>query len=92
MKSIDKGFDWLKAVGVFIGTCLGVGIIAMYLIAPFALIKAFNVLFQLGIPYNAETYCVSAILILLFGNPNFSFSDRRMGSTKSKKSPCGCGK
>lgn len=87
-----KKIDWMNVGVVVCGSLVGFAIVATWLLIPLFLIKAFNVLFQLGIPYNAETYCVSAILILLFGNPNFSFSDRRMGSTKSKKSPCGCGK
>jgi hypothetical protein len=72
-----KQIDWLEVVGKGIGSILGLCIIGMYVIAPLALIKALNVFFQLGVPYNAETYCLSAILILMFGNPNFSFSDRR---------------
>lgn len=64
---------------------------ALYVFMPLVLLKALNEFFHLGIPYNMETYCLSEILILVFGNPNFSFSDRREGSTKSKKSLAGAG-
>ena len=88
-----KSIDWLNVWVVIFGSFLGLGIICAYAFMPLALLKALNVLFQLGIPYNAETYCLSAILILLFGNPNFSFSDSRKDSTPPKtKKPCGCGK
>ena len=88
-----KKIDWLKVWMVIFGSILGIGIICAYGFMPLALVKALNVLFHLGIPYNAETYCMSAILILLFGNPNFSFSDSRKDSTPPKgKKPCGCGK
>ena len=72
-----KKFGWMEGIGFLIGSVMGLCILGMYVIAPFALIKALNVLFHLGVPYNSETYCLSAILILIFGNPNFSFSDRR---------------
>ena len=72
-----KKLGWMEAIGFLIGSGIGLCILGMYVIAPLALIKALNVLFQLGIPYNAETYCLSAILIWILGNPNFNFSDRR---------------
>ena len=88
-----KKIDWLHVGVVVCGSLVGFAIVAIWLLIPLFLIKAFNVLFQLGIPYNAETYCMSAILILLFGNPNFIFSDRRKDSNSPNgKKPCGCGK
>ena len=66
--------NWLKVWVVIFGSFLRLGIICAYAFMPLALLKALNVLFQLGIPYNLETYCLSEILILIFGNPNFSFS------------------
>ena len=87
-----KRIDWLKVWMVIFGSFVGIGIICAYGFMPFALVKALNEFFHLGIPYNVETYCLSAILILLFGNPNFSFSGSRKDSYRPKnKKPCGCG-
>ena len=88
-----KKIDWLKVWMVIFGSFLGLGIICAYAFMPLVLLKALNEFFHLGIPYNVETYCLSEILILLFGNPNFSLSDSRKASTPPKgKKPCGCGK